>query len=156
MYPWGSAVDSTATILREPNTCYHLFADDIQLYIEFSLLESTKGTEAMTGMESCVAMVRSWMHRNMLRLNGEETELIVIHPRSVAQHRLPYIITMGNAQTEATNAARNPGMVFDFVLNLALHVANSYLSAYKSPTQHWSHAAVSQRTGLPGGLFMSQ
>ena len=130
-----------------------LFADDTQLYLEFSPLDSTKEAEAMTGMESCVAMVRSWMHRNMLTLNNEKAELIVIHPRYVAQHWLPYTITTGNTQTEATNTARNTGMAFDFVFTLALHVANSYLSAYKPPTQHWSYAADSQPTVLPGSLL---
>ena len=88
----------------------------------------------------------------MLRLNDVKTEVIVIRPRSVAQHRLPYIIrpTIGNAQIESTDAARNLGVEFDSLMILELHVAYSCCVT--------TYTAMVMRDGIsvnsvPGSLF---
>ena len=62
-----------AAILRQHDIGYHLFEDDTQLYLEYSLLDNIIGAAAIMKMELCVAMVRSWMHRKKRRLNGERT-----------------------------------------------------------------------------------
>ena len=122
---------SIILILREHDIGYHLFADDNNLYLEFSLLDNTKGAEAMKRMASWVAMARSWKRRNMLRLNSEKADnWLPSAPDQCPQHRLPYSITIGNAQAEAVNAAQNVGAMFDSVKTFELHPPNLCRSAY--------------------------
>ena len=59
---------------------YHLYADDTQLYIAFSLKDkpgSRSKSEAVALIEACVSDIRAWMTNNYLKLNEDKTELIV-------------------------------------------------------------------------------
>ena len=60
--------------------------------------------------------------RNMLRLNDGETEVNAIRPTSVAQHRLPYTVIIGSTAIEATDAARNIGVMSDSVMTSELYM----------------------------------
>ena len=54
---------------------HHLYADDSQLYVSFSLGDSAA---ALNGLQSCLASVQSWMSTNKLKLNPDKTEFFLI------------------------------------------------------------------------------
>ena len=60
---------------------YHLYADDTQLYIAFSLKDGTGSRsreEAIRLVEACAEDIRAWMANNFLKLNEDKTELLII------------------------------------------------------------------------------
>ena len=64
---------------------FHLYADDMQLYISFktSCINDMELNEAR--MEACVREIDLWMVQNRLKLNQGKTEVLVFssryHPR---------------------------------------------------------------------------
>ena len=55
---------------------HHSYADDTQLYIAIE-----HSANILLQIERCVADIRNWMRHNMLKLNDDETELIVFASR---------------------------------------------------------------------------
>ena len=54
---------------------HHLYADDSQLYVSFSLSDSAA---ALNGLQPCLASVQSWMLMNKLKVNPDKTEFLLI------------------------------------------------------------------------------
>ena len=64
-------------IFNKHSVCAHAYADDHQLYTDFSPNQVSLN-EAVTHMESCLQDVKSWMISNKLKMNDSKTECIVI------------------------------------------------------------------------------
>ena len=64
-------------IFNKHSVCAHAYADDHQLYTDFSP-NQTSLNDAVTHMESCLQEVKSWMISNKLKMNDSKTECIVI------------------------------------------------------------------------------
>ena len=64
-----------AAIMRKHGILYHLYADDTQLYLEFSLSDTTSRDNDIHRLELCIKDIRTWMRLNMLKLNDDKTEL---------------------------------------------------------------------------------
>ena len=54
---------------------HHLYADDSQLYVSFS---SGNSSAELSGLQSCLASVQSWMSTNKLKLNPDKTKFLLI------------------------------------------------------------------------------
>ena len=153
-----------AAILRVRDIGYHVFADDTQPYLEFSLLDNTKGSETIKRMKSCVAMVRSWMHHNTLGLNDEKTELSSA-PALLPQHRLPHTNTVGSTQTEATKCCSKSRSDVELTAPLQetsfSHISSFQmaLTIHSSPTPSSSQALhpgmVGRQVGLTAECYAS-
>ena len=68
---------------REDGVGVRLYADDTQLFQEFSLSDNTSPEIAIRKMERCVISIRQWMKTNMLKLNDDKTEILIIRQKSV-------------------------------------------------------------------------
>ena len=68
-------------ILRKHKMSFHLYADDIQLFISFRPSKDGHLESAVQRVEACVTEIDQWMHSNKLRLNKDKTELLVIGSR---------------------------------------------------------------------------
>ena len=91
-------------IIRKHNISYHMYADDSQLYVDFSPCDEKT---ALANLQRCIQEVREWLRENFLLLNYS-----VISSRS---------------------AATSLGCILDSKLNMSQHVscvcksANYYL-----------------------------
>lgn len=99
-----------AALLREHGILFHLYADDTQLFLESTVSDALSVQDAIRAMETWVALVRSWMSKNMLKLNDDKTEFLVIRPRSMEPYTLP--ITIGDTTIAPSDCARNLGVIF--------------------------------------------
>ena len=115
-----------ASLLKLHWLAYHLYADDTQLFQEFSLSNNTSPEIAIRKMERCVISIRQWM----LKLNDDKTEILIIRPKSAHQHLLPESVRIGNTNVTPNTHARNLGVTFDCNMSFERHVTNISRTAY--------------------------
>ena len=101
-----------ASLLRHHGIAYHLYADDTQLFEEFSLTDdaspetddaspetdNASPETAIAKMEFCVASIRHWMKITRLKHTDDKTEFLFIHPKSANQQVLLDCVTVDNAR----------------------------------------------------------
>ena len=82
-------------------------------------------------MQSCICDVNAWATANMLKLNGNKTELMhVTSKRTKHLHNLPISITIGNEQIPFKKSVKNLGLTLDCHLPMNAHVSNIARTCY--------------------------
>ena len=67
-------------IIRQFGISFHVYADDIQLYISLNPKDhpSTVTVAALDQISQCIKGIKIWMNNNMLKLNDDKTQFMVI------------------------------------------------------------------------------
>ena len=100
---------------------HHLYADDNQLYVSFS---SGDSAAALSGLQSCLASVQSWMSTNKLKLNPDKTEFLLIgNERQRSKYLSMFLIELLGVETYPAKSARNLGVIFDKNFNFNSHIS---------------------------------
>ena len=100
---------------------HHLYADDSQLYISFS---SVNSAAALNSLESFLASVQSWMSTNKLKLNPDKTEFLLIgNERQWSKYLSMFPIELLGVETYPAQSARNLGVIFDKNFNFRSHIS---------------------------------
>uniref|UniRef100_A0A6I8QTX9 Reverse transcriptase domain-containing protein n=1 Tax=Xenopus tropicalis TaxID=8364 RepID=A0A6I8QTX9_XENTR len=95
---------------------YHLYADDIQIYLDTPALT----TDVQTQIGNCLLAISSWMNRRQLKLNLAKTELMVFPPKPGPPP--PFTITIDGMTINPVNSARCLGVIFDQSLSFSNHI----------------------------------
>ena len=66
-------------IIQRHGLSHHFYADDTQLYMTMDHYNND-WRDGLARIELCVSEIREWMNQNMLKLNDDNTELIVCTP----------------------------------------------------------------------------
>ena len=101
--------------------CYHLYADDIQMYVSFATNDDNSLNSSITQIENCLSDINLWMTANKLKLNKSKTDLIYLYSRHNLQTSLPSI-QFGNDSIIPIEAVRNVGAIFDSTLSMVPQV----------------------------------
>uniref|UniRef100_A0A3P9DQW7 Reverse transcriptase domain-containing protein n=1 Tax=Maylandia zebra TaxID=106582 RepID=A0A3P9DQW7_9CICH len=105
------------------NISYHLYADDIQLYISFKSWELDK----LSTLMDCLKEINVWMTNNFLQLNADKTECLILAPENIkpqiSQH-------LGAFSSSIKATARNLGIIFDQSLSFDVHVKSVTRSCF--------------------------
>ena len=56
----------------------HVYADDTQLHISFSLNNIDEQLNTLSAIEDCAAAIRSWMSEDKLKPNDDKTEFLLV------------------------------------------------------------------------------
>ena len=159
-------------IIKKHGLSYHMYADDTQLYISFSL---TDVETFMQRLEACIRDIDIWMVKNRLKQNGENTEVLYIYkPGFSSKHSLRPLQIGGMNILPAENV-KSLGVTLDSCLTLNKHVSAVCSAASlhirnigkirhlltQSITKKLVHAFITARLdycnsilyGLPKGLF---
>ena len=114
-----------ADILKHHNMCYHLYADDTQMYVSFATNDDNSLDSSITKIENCLPDINLWMTANKLKLNKSKTDLIYLYSRHNPHTSLPSI-QFGNDSIIPTEAVRNVGAIFDSTLSMVSQVFPAY------------------------------
>ena len=110
-----SAIIDSHSIIR------HSFPDDLQLQMS---APPDRISELLHSIQSCIRDVKVWATANMLKLNDNNTELMLVtSKRSKHLHNLPTSITIGNAQIPLKQSVMTLGYTLDCHLTMNAHVS---------------------------------
>ena len=99
----------------------HLYADDTQLYIFFSIKSDLSAP--VQKVEACISEIRSWMRKNKLKLNDDKTEYMVISSDRVKAGLCIPDLLIGATKLKPSNAVRNLGAMFDDTLKMTNQIS---------------------------------
>ena len=110
-----------SSVINDHSLRHHLYADDSQLYVSFSALDST---ESMNKLHLCLGAVQRWMLSNKLKLNPDKTEFLLIgHKQQRAKYLSLFPTKLMGVKTNPASSARNLGVIFDRDFNFRSHVS---------------------------------
>ena len=115
-------------ICRRHNISYHCYADDTQIY--FTIKGANHWDDCSKKLEDCISEIRSWMKRNMLKLNEDKTEFIVFSPKHRPVSHLDLKLTVGYDTITAVSTVKNLGVIFDCAMSLENQVNAITKSCY--------------------------
>ena len=105
-----------SAIMDSHSFIHYSFADDLQLQMSGP---SDKISELLSSMQSCISDVKAWATANMLRLNDNNTEIMLVtSKRTTHLHSLPTSITIDNAQISFKQSVKNLCFSLDFHLTM--------------------------------------
>ena len=110
-----------ADIIKSYELHYHLYADYSQIYV-FSPSQSQQDLCLFKyKLEACVKHIDSWMTLNRLKLNQDQTELLLISSRYRQSLALTYL-QVGEKKICPSESVRNLGVYFDQHARMHVHV----------------------------------
>ena len=65
-------------IIRQFGISFHMYADDIQLYISFNPKDHPSTVASLDQISQYIKAIKIWMNNNMLKFSDEKTEFMVI------------------------------------------------------------------------------
>ena len=108
-------------IIRKHDISYHMYADDSQLYVDFSPCgEKT----ALANLQRCIQEVREWLREHFLLLNDKKP-VVVIFGKETTRKQLQ----IGESIISSKSAATSIECILDLKLNMSQHVSRVCKSA---------------------------
>jgi len=111
-------------IIKKYQLSYHIYADDIQIWTSFNPSDLASIKMALMTLERCISEIKSWMAKNMLKLNDDKTEFFVATSHHFKKNMPAVQLKIGNDTISPSKAIRNLGVVFDDVISMADHVTS--------------------------------
>ena len=111
-------------IIRHGGICYHIYADDCQLYIRIELSAESEPYASITKIQNCIEDIRYWMSCNTLKLNDQKTEVIFFGSRHNLNKLCPHDLTIhvGSDNIRPAKSIRNLGVHQDENLTMKSHI----------------------------------
>ena len=114
-------------VLSKSPVSFHLYADDTQLYISFSTLDSTRN---LSTLSSTLDVIHSWLSLNRLTVNPAKTEFLLIGTHQQRSKIINSSISFNGVPISPSPHARNLGVEFDSDLSYTHHISNICRSSF--------------------------
>ena len=110
-------------IITKCNLGYHVYADDLQLYI--SCLPTQENVDScISQMERCISDIQRWMGESHLKLNESKTEFVLLGSRQQLSKVVVPHIKIGSSLVVPAEKVKNLGAILDPKLSLVHHISN--------------------------------
>ena len=117
-------------IIKKHDLCYYLYADDTQLYIAIKPNDPCSIGDAVSKIQACVADIKAWMTYNMLKLNGDKTEILIITSKQQVSKVTGITMDFDNAIIRPASNVRNLRVILDSTFNMDQQVNNICKTSY--------------------------
>ncbi|KAI8441229.1 hypothetical protein MSG28_014878 [Choristoneura fumiferana] len=126
------------------NARYHIYADDIQIYIS---CKPTEADAAVRKLNEDLARIATWASNNSLLLNPTKTKYIVIGSKQqLSALRYTVDVKVLDKSIERVYEARNLGLLIDSELRYEKHIANTVQNCfYKIKVLYKARAFLSEK-----------
>ncbi len=111
-------------IIEKHNICYHLYADECQLYLAFSTKDFLSQEEAKKKMMKCAKDVKSVLTFNKMKQNDDKTEFLIIGTPGQLKKVNFKDIHICEADVSLSEQAHNLGIIFDKEMNSKAQINN--------------------------------
>ena len=132
---------------------FHLFADDIQIYVPLS-----KSKAEVSALQSCLKDISIWTKNNFLKLNQSKTKFLNIHSKNCSSKIEQIEILTEVFQIEPQ--AKNLGFVIDSKLSLSVQISNVCRRGYFFLRNLWRISAklnsIKIKTQMAHACIISQ
>ena len=119
---YSDYTEPVGRVIRALSVEPYFYADDSQSSVSFQPGNQESQKHAISAMESSCDEVKTWMRRNMLKLNDDKTEVMVFG----SKHQLKQVninhIRVGDSNIALTESAVNIGVTLDSNLSMIKHV----------------------------------
>ena len=106
---------------------FHLYADDTQLYISFSLKINLT---VLSHLSSTLDSVHAWLSANRLIVNPAKTEYLVIGTKQQRDKLISSSLIFKGTNLSPSQSVRNLGVTFDSEMSLTKHISSVCSSSY--------------------------
>ncbi|XP_072024929.1 uncharacterized protein [Amphiura filiformis] len=110
-------------IIRKHHISYHMYADDIQLYLDFNPSDATSIQNSLSKVSACITEIKLWMTDNMLMLNDTKTEFFVAVSHNNKRKMPPVHLQLGTESVHPSDTVRNLGILFDTHMSMSPHIS---------------------------------
>ena len=117
-------------ICRDNHVEFHLYADNIQIYLSFKPSILNSKLYSIARIEKGIHEINIWMTQNLLKLNSDKTEFILFGTRHQLSKVDDISIHIGNNAFKPANRVRNLSFVIDSLLKNSPHVNKITSSCY--------------------------
>ena len=111
-------------IIQRHGVSYNSYSDDTQLYMTMDYFNNN-WSDGLVRIELCVSEIREWMNQTMLKLNDDQTELIVFTSDYKQDLYNDLSIMIGSTVMDSSSQVRALGVIFDRELSLRRHVSDT-------------------------------
>ncbi|KAK7933805.1 hypothetical protein WMY93_004701 [Mugilogobius chulae] len=105
------------SIIRRHGLHFHCYADDIQLYVSTSSIN----TITQSSLTQCLTDIKTWMTHNFLKLNSDKTDIIIIGPKTLSKSS-SILFNFNNSTFTPSPLIRNLGILLDSNLSFESHI----------------------------------
>ena len=97
---------------------YHLYADDMQVYLSFKPHVAGSMENCISQLEACIGDVKEWMTLNLLKLNDDKTEFILFgtYQQLAKLNDIVVSIAIGDTKVLPVDSVHNLGYFMDKLL----------------------------------------
>ena len=93
------------------------------MYLSFDILDKDDFKRSLIKVENCVMAIKRWMTTNMLKFNGDKTEVVFITSKFYQQNMTSSKFMVDETEVTPTKSTRNLGIIFDCTLSMDDHIS---------------------------------
>ena len=111
-------------IARRHQVTYHVYADDIQLYISCDPKIPGEVNRNVTILQNCIKDIQNWMIQNKLQLNNDKTEFFIASSPHNTRFLDNVVLKMNSSTILPSASVRNLGAFLDINMSMSTHITN--------------------------------